>query len=86
MISDDLQMKAVWDHFSLRDVISLSVQAGTDILLFGNNMEYDPDLLPKIQGVMRELVENGTVSRERLEQSYIRIMRLKSGLEPAQRR
>lgn len=86
VISDDLQMKAVWDHFSLRDVISLSVQAGTDILLFGNNMEYDPDLLPKIQGVMRELVENGTVSRERLEQSYIRIMRLKSGLEPAQRR
>lgn len=78
VISDDLQMKAIRDYFSLRDIVSLSIQAGTDILLFGNNMEYEPDLLPKIQRIVRELVENGVVSRARLEQSYSRIMRLKS--------
>ncbi len=79
VVSDDLQMKAIRDHFTLRETLLLSLQAGVDILLFGNNLEYDPDLLPEIQRIMRELVESGVVSRERLEASYSRIMALKAG-------
>ena len=86
VVSDDLQMKAIRDHFPLRETLLLSLQAGVDILLFGNNLEYDPDLLSEIQRIMRELVESGAVSRERLEASYSRIMALKTGLGAVQER
>ena len=43
----------------------------------GNNLEYDPAIVAKVQAIIVRAVENGTISRARLEASWRRIMELK---------
>lgn len=77
VVSDDLQMRAIADHYGLEQAIRLAIDAGVDILLFANNSTYDPHIAKKASKIIRKLVENGEVSRERIDESYRRIMALK---------
>ena len=77
VISDDMQMKAVADHYSLETAIPLAIEAGVDILLFANNSTYDAGIAEKAVTIIRSLVEKGTVSPARIDSSYRRIMALK---------
>lgn len=77
VVTDDLQMKAICDAYSLKETVRRVVDSGGDILLFGNNLEYDPELGRKIHAALLELVREGAVSRERITESWQRIMRLK---------
>ncbi len=80
VVTDDLQMRAVADKYSLDQTVRLALAAGADILLFGNNLAYDPDLPAKVQGILVALVRDGAVPRARVEESYGRIMALKKKL------
>ncbi|NTU67772.1 MAG: glycoside hydrolase family 3 [Chlorobiaceae bacterium] len=81
VFSDDMQMKAISGRYGLDAAIRLAVEAGVDILVFGNNAAaYDPQIAEKASGIIRNLVEQGIVSRERIERSYRRIMKLKQRL------
>lgn len=77
VISDDMQMKAVADLYSLETAIPLAIEAGVDILLFANNSTYDAGIAEKAVTIIRSLVEKGTVSPARIDSSYRRIMALK---------
>lgn len=76
VISDDLQMKAIAGKRELSEVIRLAIEAGIDILLFGNNLEWDAELPEKVQTALRSLVDEGTISRERIKESWQRIQNL----------
>ncbi|MDR1242491.1 MAG: glycoside hydrolase family 3 protein [Deltaproteobacteria bacterium] len=80
VISDDLQMQAISDHYSLEETILLAINAGNDILLFGNNQQYDPELPVKVWATMQKLYREGKISAGRIEESYQRIMCLKTWL------
>lgn len=81
IITDDLQMRAISDHYSLEETILLAVNAGVDILLFGNNLgQYDPELPDKAYNALLKLYREGKISRARIEESYGRIMQLKEWL------
>ena len=41
IVSDDMQMKAIADRYGIETAIRLAIEAGVDILLFGNNTSYD---------------------------------------------
>ncbi len=77
MISDDMQMKAIASEFELKNAIALTIDAGIDILLFGNNLEWDPALPQKVWTAMKSLLEDGIISEERIRQSWSRINGLK---------
>ncbi len=77
IVSDDMQMKAISDHYGLEEAIRLALDAGVDILLFGNNTAYDPDITEKATKIIHKLVKNGTLDRTRIDRSYRRIMALK---------
>lgn len=77
VITDDMQMGAITEHYDLREIVIQSVKAGVDILLFGNNIQYDPDLPLRIQKILINAVHRGIIPIERIEQSYKRIMKLK---------
>ncbi|NTU96674.1 MAG: glycoside hydrolase family 3 [Chlorobiaceae bacterium] len=77
IVSDDMQMKAIADRYGLEEAIRLAVEAGVDILLFGNNTSYDPDIASKAVAILRSLVEKKIVSEKRIDLSYRRIMALK---------
>ena len=81
VVSDDMKMGAIAQNYSLEESIELAVKAGVDILLFGNNSSsYDPQIAQKSFTILRKLVESGTLSRDRIQQSYERISYLKKKL------
>ena len=54
----------------------LAVDAGVDILLFGNNLYWDEDLPRKAFDTLQGLVRSGRVSRQRIKESWLRITNL----------
>ncbi len=78
VITDDMMMKAITDQYGLETAIEKSVNAGADILLFGNNSyTFDPDIVRKSFTTLRSLVESGRISMERIDESWRRIQLLK---------
>lgn len=76
VLSDDLQMKAVAQERDLKETMRLAIDAGVDILLLGNNLEWDPELPQKAWGALQALVREGKISEERIRESWQRISAL----------
>jgi beta-N-acetylhexosaminidase len=73
VVTDDLEMKAVEDHFGTERSCVMALQAGVDLLLIC----HDPDKQEKgIEAVIRAL-EAGEISMERVEESVARVLDLK---------
>ncbi len=71
VISDDLQMKAISKHYSVAQTVSLAINAGVDILLFGNQLSgHQADIL--VETIFAE-VKNGNIPYSRLVESNARI-------------
>jgi beta-N-acetylhexosaminidase len=78
VVSDDLMMKAIADDYGMETAIEKAVLAGIDILLFANNTyTYEPDIARKAFSILKSLVERGVITRERIDISFRRIMKLK---------
>ncbi len=80
VISDDLEMLAVADHYSLEDRLVKAINAGTDIVLVSNVESQDPELGRKVHAIIAEAVNKGRISRGRIEQAHKRILQLKRRL------
>lgn len=78
VISDDLQMKGVAQGKELKDIFKGAIEAGIDILLLGNNQEWDEELPNKAFTALRSLVDEGIISENRIRESWERIMALHS--------
>jgi beta-N-acetylhexosaminidase len=79
VFSDDMQMHAISKQYGLAQSIKLAIQAGVDVLVFSNNIKgADNRTAEEIHGTIKQLVNSGQISPERIDQSYQRIMRLKA--------
>lgn len=76
VISDDLQMKGAAEGSELKELMRLAVNAGVDILLLGNNLEWDPELPQKAWQAMKELAAEGAITPERARESWQRVQTL----------
>lgn len=77
VISDDMQMGAITELFDFDSAIQQALEAGVDLLVFGNNLRYDETVVPRAIEVIHKLIDDGVLSAERIDQSYQRIMKLK---------
>lgn len=77
IITDDLQMKGAMGGRSLKETVRLAIEAGNDILVFGNNIEWDGELPRKVWQALTELQEEGLLSDARIRESWQRIFTLK---------
>jgi len=78
VISDDLTMKAITDYFGFETAIEKAINAGVDILLFGNNLIYDENIASKVISTIKKLVDEGKITKSRIDESYKRIINLKN--------
>jgi len=85
VVTDDLQMRAVAGRYGLKESVRLIVNAGADVLLIGNNLDFDPAIAAKTLNALMELVAEGKVSPERIRQSCERIRTLKTKLPASPR-
>ncbi len=80
IISDDMQMQAITDHYDLETALEQTILAGADVIIFGNNLAYDENIARKAGEIILNLVREGRVPEWRIHQSSTRIMHLKSRL------
>jgi beta-N-acetylhexosaminidase len=78
VFSDDMQMKAIASHYGLETSVQKAIEAGVDVLVIGNNMgDFVPDIAMRVLTIIKQLVQNGTISPARIDESYQRILKLK---------
>ena len=77
VISDDMQMKAITKKYNFKTAIEKVIEAGIDIIVIGNNIDYDKKIVKKTVNIIKNLINNGKITEERIEQSYNRIIALK---------
>ena len=76
VVSDDLSQNSLLDKFSLSEIVASPFNAGADLLIFSGWR------LPAIDGIaeFRKAVDDGQISKERINQSVLKIIELKQGL------
>ena len=73
VITDDLQMKAVADHYPLTEAAIKAITAGADLLLICRH----PELLEIILEALHKAVKRGAISEKQINHSLARILSLK---------
>jgi len=71
IISDDMQMKAIAEHYSLKETVTLALNAGVDILLFGNQLATQDTL--ELIDIIYEQVKAGAIKPSRILEANQRI-------------
>jgi beta-N-acetylhexosaminidase len=77
ILSDDMNMKAIAEGYNLEEAVRQGIEAGLDVLCFGNNMNFDAEMGAKAAGIIGGLVEAGKISEARIDDSFRRVQRLK---------
>ncbi len=78
VISDDLQMGAIAKHYTLRNIIKNSINAGVNLMLFANQVHQNRVItLNNLIKTTRELLNSGEINEEQIKQSNIKINTLK---------
>lgn len=78
VISDDLEMGAIRDHFTTEQTVTQAVEAGMDVLLFSNTAKYHASLGQEILDILVAKAQADPAFAARIEQSYERIVALKA--------
>jgi len=80
IVTDDLDMGAIRDQYSLEEAFVLAVAAGNDIVVHANTRTSDFDLVDKVTEAIVLAVSSGRIPRSQIEQSYRRILSAKGSL------
>ncbi len=80
VISDDMQMRAIADHYGLEEASCRAIEAGVDLLIFGNNLDYQPDITIRIIRAVTDAVKRGVLSEATIESAWKRVQLLKKTL------
>ena len=75
-----MQMKAISDNYGVDKALVLAINAGADMLIFGNNLEVKPQNPERLINLIESKVRTGEIKEERIDQAYQRIVALKQSL------
>lgn len=81
VITDDLDMLAIKNNYTLEETVINAINAGVDILLFCNFKEENPNLPSKIHSIISNAIKQGKINENDIKLSYERIIKLKSNLK-----
>lgn len=77
-ITDELFMQAITNNYGFEESIVLSVNAGNDILLYRTNLRNGTSLVNQVIDIIEQKVIDGIIPQERIDESYARIISLKT--------
>lgn len=81
IFTDDMQMHAITKNYGLEEAIKLAVNGGVDIMTFSNNIQgSDERTVDKVHSLIKGMVEKGIIKKERIDESFARIMKMKKQL------
>jgi len=77
-VTDDLQMGAIRKHYKPKEVIMMAINAGNDILLFGNQLSRENKVNTRqLINIVRELLKEGSISESSIKNANRRINRMR---------
>jgi len=76
-ITDDLQMKAITDEYGLEESVCLALAAGVDMIIVGNNLEYDPEFLQRAVPAVVLAVKENRIPEDRIYDAWQRVKNMK---------
>ncbi|HAT9214601.1 TPA: glycoside hydrolase family 3 protein [Legionella pneumophila subsp. pneumophila] len=77
VITDDMQMKAITNYYGLETAVTLSINAGADMLIFGNQLVEKFQDSTEIIDMIEQKVRSGEISEQRINEAYQRIVKMK---------
>lgn len=78
IVTDDLAMGAITKQYGFEEAIRLAIRAGVDMLCLSNNgAKYDENIVPTTVKIIKQMVEKGEITPERIHQSAERIRKIK---------
>ena len=77
IITDDLQMRAITDKYGLEESVCLALAAGVDMIIVGNNLEYDPGFLERVIPEVLRAVKDKRISEDHICAAWQRICHMK---------
>jgi len=81
VITDDLQMGAISKKYGLKNTLRLAINAGDDLLLFGNQLSAKSMVTTKkLVDTIKQMVLKGNIKIDTIEKSNRRLDRLKQKL------
>lgn len=80
IISDDMQMKAITDKYGLAEACVHAINAGVDLIIIGNNLEYDPEIFTTLHNEVALAVDKGILNENTIKKAYERIQHLKTNI------
>lgn len=80
IITDDMQMKAISDNYGLEQALTLTINAGADMLIFGNNLTIEPQDPKQLIDIIESKVLSGEISPKRIDKAYKHIVALKRSI------
>ena len=87
VVTDALEMGAIREHYKLEDVIYNSINASNDILVLTRNAAASLDsdnnddwntIPKKVIDIIEEAVLKGIIPKSRINESYLRVTKLKN--------
>jgi beta-N-acetylhexosaminidase len=78
LLSDDMQMQAIGDHYPKREALKLAINSGVDMIMYCNQLALN-NTQETIQ-MIYDMVQQGDISLKRIEEANSRIDRLLEGL------
>jgi beta-N-acetylhexosaminidase len=85
IVSDDMDMGAIANKYGTETAIEMAINAGNDILVFGNNLTFDKNRGADASAIIVKLVKTGKIKKSRIKESYKRIMAMKKQIAKADR-
>lgn len=80
VVTDDMQMKAISAHYGLERALVLAINAGADMVIFGNNLSDKSQDPKQLIDIIEANVLLGYISLERIDNAYQHIIELKQTL------
>jgi beta-N-acetylhexosaminidase len=80
IITDDMQMNAIAKRYSLETAVTKAINAGADMLLFGNQLQKEKVTASQLIALIEKQVRDGAISEARINEAYERVRYLKGSL------
>ncbi len=80
-MTDDLQMRAIADHYGFSEAVQRAVLAGVDLMIVGNNLQRSGNAVYEGIAAVRDLLDRGKVDADYIEASLARIKKLKQKIQ-----
>ena len=81
VITDDMQMKAIADYYGLAAALTLAINAGADMFIFGNQLGDKVQDPKELIDLIEAKVHSGEISEMRIDEAYQRILKMKRNLK-----